>query len=54
MELRAFTHFAFHPDASAMNFDKVLGDAESETGAARFSGTGRVHTIKAFKDARLV
>ena len=36
MELRALAHFTFHPDASAMNFDEVLGDGKAEACAAGF------------------
>src|SRR5260221_13994049 len=36
MKFRALPDFAFHPDAPAVPFHQVLGDRESQSGAAHF------------------
>src|SRR5260370_42351981 len=51
MELGAAAHFAFDPDAAAMDFDDVLGAGEAEAGAAEFAGARGVDAIEALEDA---
>src|SRR5882724_4151495 len=54
IKLRALADLAFHPDAAAVGLDEMLGDGEAEARAANFAGTGSVHTIETFENARLV
>src|SRR5271169_3188727 len=37
MKLRTLTHFAIHPEASAMHLDKMFGDCQTEAGASSFA-----------------
>src|SRR5438309_44565 len=54
MKLRAAADFAVNPNAAAVNLNNVFGDGEAQASAAQFSGAGRVHAVKAFKNARLI
>ena len=54
MELRTLAHFALDPDAAAVNFDKMLGDGEPQTGAADFAGTRNINAVEALEDAGLI
>jgi len=54
MEPGADADFALDPYPSAVHFDEMLGDGEAKAGTAGFAGTGRIHTIEALEDARLV
>src|SRR2546430_186156 len=54
MEPRAMAKFALDPDASAVDFDEMLGDGEPQASAAGFAGTGHIDTIETLEDARLV
>src|SRR4029077_11170250 len=54
MKLRALADFALHPQATAVNFDEMLGDGEPQPGAADFARARDVHTVEALKNARLV
>src|SRR5450432_4385755 len=54
IKLRALTDFAGYPDSSAVNFDQMLGDGKSQSGAASFAGTRGIHAVEAFENTRLV
>src|SRR4029077_10625082 len=54
MEFRTLAHFALDPDTPAVNFDKVFGNGEPQSGAADFAGTRHIHPIEAREDAGLV
>src|SRR5260370_17026383 len=54
MKLRAAADFTVDPDAAAMHLDDVLGDGETESGAAEFAGARGIHAVEAFENARLV
>ena len=46
--------FAFGTDGAAVGEHDVLGDGESEAGAAGFAGAGFVDAIETFEEARKV
>src|SRR5258708_28468997 len=54
MEPGADADFALDPYPSAVHFNEMLGDCQAEASAASFAGAGRVHSIEALEDARLV
>src|SRR5690348_1865662 len=54
MKLRTFAHVAIDPQTAAMHLDEVLGDGQTETGAAGFAGARDIDAVEAFEDARLV
>src|SRR5260370_42538889 len=54
MEPGADADFAFDPYSSAVHFNEMLGDCQAEASAAGFARAGRVHSIEALEDARLV
>ncbi len=43
------TLYAFHPDLSAMGFNQVPSNGQSQTSAA--AGAGSIDFVKPFKDA---
>jgi hypothetical protein len=54
MELRTLAHFAIHPEATAVHFDKMFGDGQTKAGASGFPGAGNIHAVETLKDARLI
>ena len=52
--MRTFADFAFHPDAAPLGFDQMLGNSQAETCTPCFAGTGRIHTVEAFENTRLI
>ena len=54
MELRTLAHFAFHPDSAAVHFDEMLGDGETESGAAGFARARDIDAVEPLEDARLI